>query len=210
MLSNLTWRANDLLTLDGGINHEQQNNEYQRYRFNHGVPTNFDATPARVQNDERYTLYNSGAYVQAIIQASEQLQIIPAYRVDRFSGSSEMPGGVKAELQDYGWIRQPKLSVVYSLSEDINLYANWGRTFQILTGSTNPAYLTAGQPRYSPSINTGKEIGIKFKPFADSEARIAVWQQDATDEVANMPATGTNVGLGKPAGVASTCRSMPP
>ncbi|MFI8581715.1 TonB-dependent receptor [Ectopseudomonas khazarica] len=197
VLSNLTWRANDLLTLDGGINHEQQNNEYQRYRFNHGVPTNFDATPARVQNDERYTLYNSGAYVQAIIQASEQLQIIPAYRVDRFSGNSEMPGGVKAELQDYGWIRQPKLSVVYSLSEDINLYANWGRTFQILTGSTNPAYLTAGQPRYSPSINTGKEIGIKFKPFADSEARIAVWQQDATDEVANMPATGTNVGLGE-------------
>ncbi len=93
VLSNLTWRANDLLTLDGGINHEQQNNEYQRYRFNHGVPTNFDATPARVQNDERYTLYNSGAYVQAIIQASEKLQIIPAYRVDRFSGNSEMPGG---------------------------------------------------------------------------------------------------------------------
>lgn len=30
-----------------------------------------------------------------------------------------------------------------------------------------------------------------------TDARIAVWQQDATDEVANMPSTGTTVGLGE-------------
>ncbi|MBJ9975233.1 TonB-dependent receptor [Pseudomonas sp. S75] len=197
MLGNLTWRANDLLTLDGGLNFEEQDNAYRRLRYSYGVPTDFHATPARVQNDDSYTLRNLGGYVQAVIQPTEALKIIPAMRVDKFSGNTELLGGAKASLQDYGWIRQPKLSVIYSLTPEIDLYANWGRTFQILTGSTAPAYMTPGQASYDPSINTGKEVGIKFQPFAGAQARVAVWQQDATDEVANMPSTGTTVGLGE-------------
>ncbi|WPC06145.1 TonB-dependent receptor [Pseudomonas benzenivorans] len=197
VLSNLTWRAHDMLTLDGGLNYEQQHNEYRRFRYNFGIPTDFDATPARTQNDDNYTLYNTGAYAQAIIQPIESLKIIPAMRVDKFSGNTELPNEVRAELQDYGWIEQPKLSLVYSVTPDVNVYANWGRSFQILTGSTAPAYLTAGQAAFSPSINTGKELGVKFKLFSGAEARFAVWQQDATDEVANMPSTGTTVGLGE-------------
>lgn len=197
MLSNLTWRADDLLTLDGGINYEEQDNQYRRLRYNYGIPTDFDATPARVQNDDTYTLRNIGGYVQAVIQPTDALKIIPAMRVDKFSGNSETLGGVKASLQDYGWIRQPKLSVIYSLTPEIDLYANWGRTFQILTGSGGPAYRVPGQASYDPSINTGKEVGIKFQPFPGAQARVALWQQDATDEVANMPSTGTTVGLGE-------------
>lgn len=197
LLSNLSWASTDWLTLDGGINLEHQDNEYRRYRYSYSVPTNFDAPPARIQNDDAYTLDNFGTYVQAVIQPTEQLKIIPAYRLDRFSGETELPGGIKADLQDYGWIRQPKLSVVYSLTPDLNVYANWGRTFQILTGSREPAYLTAGQKAFKPSINTGKEVGVRFNPVNGTETRIALWQQDATDEVANMPSTGTTVGLGK-------------
>lgn len=197
LLSNLTWASTDWLTLDGGINLEHQDNEYRRYRYSYSVPTDFDAPPARIQNDDAYTLDNFGTYVQAVIQPIEQLKIIPAYRLDRFSGETELPGGIKADLQDYGWIRQPKLSVVYSLTPDLNVYANWGRTFQILTGSREPAYLTAGQKAFKPSINTGKEVGVRFNPVNGTETRIALWQQDATDEVANMPSTGTTVGLGK-------------
>ena len=197
LLSNLTWASTDWLTLDGGINLEHQDNEYRRYRYSYSVPTDFDAPPARIQNDDAYTLDNFGTYVQAVIQPTEQLKIIPAYRLDRFSGESELPGGIKADLQDYGWIRQPKLSVVYSLTPDLNVYANWGRTFQILTGSREPAYLTAGQKAFKPSINTGKEVGVRFNPVNGTETRVALWQQDATDEVANMPSTGTTVGLGK-------------
>lgn len=197
LLSNLTWASTDWLTLDGGINLEHQDNEYRRYRYSYSVPTDFDTPPARIQNDDAYTLDNFGTYVQAVIQPTEQLKIIPAYRLDRFSGETELPGGIKADLQDYGWIRQPKLSVVYSLTPDLNVYANWGRTFQILTGSREPAYLTAGQKAFKPSINTGKEVGVRFNPVNGTETRIALWQQDATDEVANMPSTGTTVGLGK-------------
>ncbi|QYX52861.1 TonB-dependent receptor [Pseudomonas sp. S07E 245] len=197
LLSTLTWRANDLLTLDGGINVEEQDNTYRRQRYSFGVPTDFDAAPARIQDDDHYTLRNLGGYVQAIIQPTESLKIIPAMRVDKFDGNTTTLGGQKASLQDYGWIQQPKLSVVYSVSESVDVYANWGRTFQILTGSSFPAYLSAGQASYAPSINTGKELGVKFRPFDGAEARVSVWQQDATDEVANMPATGTSVGLGE-------------
>ncbi|MDR7193914.1 TonB-dependent receptor [Luteimonas terrae] len=197
MLATLTWVASDTLTLESGANYEQQHNGYVRERFNYVEPTDFNAPPARVQNDDFHTFDNVGGYVQAIYQPVDALKIVPAYRVDRFDGATQLPGGVRAPLQDYGTIGQPKLSVVYALSPDTNVYANWGRTFQVLTGSTAPAYLTPGQMGMRPSTNTGMETGVKFSPFAGSQARIAVWQQDAENEVSNMPATGTTVVLGK-------------
>ncbi|WP_374487882.1 TonB-dependent receptor [Zoogloea sp.] len=198
LMSTLTWRAHSYLTLEGGANLEHQDNEYRRYRYSYSLPTNFSATPARVQNNEHYTLDNLGGYVQALLQPTPELRITPAFRVDKFSGETvSRITGTQAELQDYGWIRQPKLSVLYALSPALNVYANWGKTFQVLTGSQAPAYLTAGQVAYRPSINTGKEVGLKGQPWGGAEARVALWQQDATDEVANMPSTGTTVGLGQ-------------
>ncbi|MCC8669466.1 TonB-dependent receptor [Xanthomonas arboricola] len=197
MLNTLTWRSSDTLTLEGGINYEHQDNAYRRERFSYAEPTNFNATPARIQNDDRHTFDNWGAYVQAIYQPTEALKIVPAYRVDRFDGDTQLPGGVRAPLQRYGTIEQPKLSLVYAFTPTTNVYANWGRSFQVLTGPTAPAYLTAGQADVRPSTNTGVELGMKFSPFQGGQARIAVWQQDAANEVSNMPATGTTVTLGK-------------
>ncbi|WP_210132610.1 TonB-dependent receptor [Stenotrophomonas rhizophila] len=197
MLTTLTWQPGATLTLEGGVNVEYQDNGYIRERFSYGEPTDFSATPARVQNNDRHTFDNYGAYVQAIYQPIEALKIVPAYRVDRFDGDTRLPGGITGPLQRYGTIEQPKLSVVYAFTDSTNVYANWGRTFQVLTGSTAPAYLTPGQGAMSPSTNTGMELGMKFSPFAGSQARIAVWQQDAANEVSNMPATGTTVTLGK-------------
>jgi len=196
-MSNLTLRLNDKVTFDAGVNTEQQDNKYKRLRFSYALPTDF-STPASTQNDDRYSFDNVGAYVQAIVRPIEGLKIVPGLRVDKFTGSALMkPSGIDAPLQDSGWIEQPKLSAVYSLSDSTNVYANWGRTFQVLTGSGAPAYLTPGQATFKPSINTGKEVGVKFKPMPRTEMRLAAWRQDATDEVANMPATGTTVGLGE-------------
>ncbi len=197
LLSTLTWNASDLLTLEGGLNYEQQDNRYQRMRFNYAEPTDFWATPARIQNDERHSFDNWGAYVQAIYQPIEALKIVPAYRVDRYSGDTRLVDGSRGPLQRYGNIEQPKLSVVYALSPSANVYANWGRTAQVLTGGTAPAYLTPGQMAMQPSTNTGMELGLKFSPFDGAQARLAVWQQDAENEISNMPATGTTVQLGK-------------
>lgn len=199
-MSTLTWRASERVTFDGGVNTERQDNGYKRQRYLYALPSDF-STPAAIQNDDRYKLNNVGAYVQAVIKATDTLRIVPGYRVDRFTGSSSLPGvaaaGQTAGLQDYGWIRQPKFSMVYSPAKDVSVYGNWGRTFQILTGSVGPAYLVPGQGPFDASINTGKEVGIKLKASARSDLRLAIWRQDATGEVANMPATGTTVGLGE-------------
>jgi len=197
LISTLTWRLNDKLVLDGGVNIEQQDNRYRRYRFSYANPTDF-STPAQSQNDDTYSLDNVGAYVQAVLKPTASLKIVPAFRVDKFGGNHRANlSGATASLQDYGWIRQPKLSMVYNPAQHTSVYANWGRTFQVLTGSGVPAYLLPGQTAFKPSINTGKEIGVKFKPAPGTDLRFAIWQQDATDEVANMPATGTTVGLGE-------------
>lgn len=197
LFATLTWKASDALTWEGGLNHEQQDNRYRRERFSYAEPTDFDGVPARIQNDDAHTFDNWGAYVQAIYQVTDALKIVPAYRMDRFDGTTHLLGGIRAPLQDYGTIGQPKLSVVYALTPQTNVYANWGRTFQVLTGATAPAYLTPGQAVMRPSTNTGVEAGIKFSPFAGVQARLAAWQQDAENEVSNMPATGTTVVLGK-------------
>lgn len=197
LLTTLTWQAAPQLTLETGFNVEHQDNRYQRLRYSYSEPTDFSAVPARIQNDDRHSFDNLGAYVQAIYQPVEALKIVPAYRVDRFDGSTTLPGGVHAPLQHYGTIAQPKISIVHALSRHTHLYANWGRTFQVLTGATAPAYLTPGQAAMSPSTNTGRELGLKFSPFAGSQARLALWQQDATNEISNMPATGTTVVLGR-------------
>ncbi len=196
-LNSLTWTASNALVIDGGFNLEHQDNRYRRDRYAFSVPTSF-ATPVSTSNNEDYTLDNFGAYVQAIIKPSEQWKIIPAYRVDRFVGhSTRLATGVTSPLQDYGWIKQPKISVVFSPSATTSLYANWGRTFQVLTGSTSPAYLTAGTALSRPSINTGYEFGIKLRPLTTVETRVALWQQDATDEVANLPSAGATQNLGQ-------------
>lgn len=197
MLSTLTWHAGDRVTLEAGLNYEHQSNHYQRLRFNYSEPTDFTVPPARIQNDDLHTFDNWGAYAQAVYQPTEALKIVPAFRVDRFNGDTHLPGDVRAPLQRYGTINQPKLSIVYAFTENANVYANWGRTFQVLTGSTSPAYLTMGQEALSPSTNTGMELGVKFTPFAGGQARVAIWQQDAENEISNMPATGTNVVLGR-------------
>ena len=84
---------------------------------------------------------------------------------------------------------------MYSVSPFTSVYANWGRTFQILTGGTT-AYQTSAT-NYRPSINTGQEVGMKFKVGTGSDARIALWQQDATDEVANLPSADATQNLGE-------------
>ena len=197
LMSNLTWRAGGRLTMDAGVNLEQQDNAYGRQRFAYAMPTDF-SKPVQIQNDDRYSFDNVGAYVQAIIRPFDGFKIVPGYRVDKFNGHTlARTSGIEGRLQDSGWVDQPKLSMVYSPVDSVSVYANWGRTFQVLTGSGGPAYLVPGQTTFAPSINTGKELGVKFKPAPRTDLRLAVWRQDATDEVANMPATGTTVGLGE-------------
>ncbi|WP_338486968.1 TonB-dependent receptor [Pseudomonas trivialis] len=179
-LTSLTWRpaVSGLyhFALEGGTDIQRQQNTSERYR------TLNRARQAQTR-DQQFDFDTVGAYVQAEIQPFESLKIIPAYRVDRIQGdfTNEMTGTDYA-INNYGLIKQPKLSVVYSPWDVASVYANWGRTFQVGTGAA--AYkIPPRDTDLAPSINEGWETGIKFTPADWVDGRIAYWQQEASGEV---------------------------
>ena len=216
LLSSVTWEHSQALTVETGMNAEKQNNRYKRhywaatgayvgtvstcnsYRLNAaGGITN---GTGRYSECWDYTVENTGVYAQAIFRPGDSWKIIPAWRVDHFSGTSTGHKNNTAtyssnEMTDYGWINQPKLSVVFNLNSMNSLYANWGKTFQLLTGGayTSGPYASS---LTSPSVNTGEELGYKFNNGQGVDGRIAVWQQSAPDEVANLAGAGTFSRLG--------------
>ncbi|MCW2291189.1 iron complex outermembrane receptor protein [Pseudomonas sp. BIGb0408] len=179
-LSSLTWRPEvehlHAFALEGGAEVQRQENESLRYR------TQQRSRVAQTR-DQQFDLNVYGTYVQAVIEPTDTLKIIPAYRVDKlYGGYVNGLSGEHADVNDYGLIKQPKISVVYSPWEQASLYANWGRSYQVGVGSAAYRLATLSDD-LKPSINDGWETGIKFKPAAWIDGRIAYWEQKASDEV---------------------------
>lgn len=179
-LTSLTWRPEVSwlydFALEGGADMQQQHNKSERYRTK-------DRVRQAQTRDQQFDFDTYGAYVQAEIKPFESLKIIPAYRVDKIQGdfTNEMTG-LDYDINDYGLIKQPKLSVVYSPWDVASVYANWGRTFQVGTGAA--AYkIPPRDTDLAPSINEGWETGIKFTPADWIDGRVAYWQQKASGEV---------------------------
>ena len=194
-ISSLTWRPEVQglydFALEGGADIQRQEVVSERYLTDKRVRT-------AQTRDQVFDLTTTGVYVQTVIQPWESLKLIPAYRVDRIEGDyHDQLSGERATVNDFGTIKQPKFSLVYSPWKEASFYANWGRTFQIGVGSG--AYRLASlQDDLKPSINEGWETGIKFNPVAWLDGRVAYWEQHATDEVQrrlNAPSGDTeNVG----------------
>lgn len=178
VLSTLTWRAGATalgdLSVEGGVNVERQENKSQRYNTT-------DRTRVSRTRDQDFDFDNVGGFVQATLRPIPQLRVIPAYRVDTFSGRfTNNATGAQAAINDYGLIHQPKLSLIYALTDTTSAYGNFGRTFQVGAGAG--AYKVTRTNDLSPSINQGWEFGLKFAPEKRFEGRVAVWQQTASDE----------------------------
>lgn len=202
-LANVVWDLNKIVTIDSGLNIEHQDNQYRRYNWSAsnflGASSNcLAANGASAATCQDYSVDNVGAYVQAIIKPSKEWKFIPAYRVDKFDGmTTNVRTSLSYDMNNYGWINQPKMSVVYSPTEVTSIYANWGKTFQILTGGSNGLnYGPYASNQTSASINTGKEIGIKTKFIGAAEGRLAVWQHDGENEISTIAATGISTSLG--------------
>ncbi|OUS79915.1 TonB-dependent receptor [Pseudomonas putida] len=179
-ITSLTWRPQvdwlHAFALEGGSDVQKQQNRSERYR-----------TVERVRQaqtrDQDFDFNTVGAYVQAEIEPFESLKIVPAYRVDKISGDfTNKMIGQDYDINDYGLIKQPKLSIVYSPWKFASVYANWGRTFQVGTGAA--AYKVPPRNEdLDPSINEGWETGVKFTPASWVDGRVAYWRQDASGEV---------------------------
>lgn len=163
------------LMLEAGSDVQRQDNESLRYLAVNRVATS-------QTRDQKMFLTVGGAYLQAILKPADWITITPAYRLDWVGGDyTNRLNNTTARANDYGTIRQPKLSVALTPLDGVTAYANWGKTFQI--GTESGAYLIA--PRLidlDPSINEGWEAGVKLKR-GGVESRIALWRQTATGEI---------------------------
>lgn len=189
VISSLTWRPEvsslHSLALETGFSAEWQDNVSRRY--NTTARTRTSAT-----RDQHYEFDIYGGYVQAIIRPTAALKIVPAYRIDRVYGDyKDILGRIDADVQDYGVIRQPKISAVYTLSEHASVYGNWGRSFQVGIGAatykTNPL-----APDLKPSINDGWELGVKLQPTDWIDGRVALWEQEASNEARRILGSASN------------------
>lgn len=162
--------------LEAGGDFQIQDNESRRFQT-------LRRQRVRQTRDQTFDLDVYGAYVQAVIQPTDYLTIVPAYRVDKVEGDfHDGLTGRDYSVNDYGNIKQPKISAALAAGGGVTLYANWGRTFQIGAGSG--AYKIP--PRVTdlaPSTNEGWETGVKYAPARWLESRLAYWEQTATGEV---------------------------
>lgn len=177
-LGSLTWRpevaAVHSLAIEGGASIEQQANESLRY-------TTVERRRTALTRNQEYDLSVSGGYVQAAVEPVRQLKLIPAWRVDQVEGSyTNRMTGVSYQVNDYGLINQPKFSAILTLHPDYSLYGNWGRTFQVGTGTA--AYKVGQVEDLEPSINEGWEAGVKLRPLPWLQSRVALWEQVASNE----------------------------
>lgn len=190
--------------LVGGVDTERQDN------FNYRNRPATDTAANVVRRDHQYNFNTLGAFVQAAIKPTPKLTVTPAYRVDKIDGDAQVrvDTGTSAvaagtyPVNDYGLIKQPKLSVAYKVKESVTAYGNVGRTFQVGTGKA--AFKTSSS-NVLPSINNGWELGLKLLPSSWFNSRIAVWEQTASSETRTLlanPANDTvNVGETKRHGV---------
>lgn len=186
------------LAIEGGLDHEHQADRSLRYLSTQRVRTS-------QTRDQAWTLDITGAYVQAVVQPTATLKLVPGWRVEHIGGHFENRlAGSTAPANDFGLIQQPKFSVVWAPQPGASVYANWGRSFQVGLGSGSFKI----PPRVAdlkPSTNTGWELGSTLRPAAWIDGRLAAWQQTATDEVArrlNDPSGDSdNVGATRRRGV---------
>lgn len=188
-ISVLTYRpkvdAIKNLTVEWGVDYQNQDAIYQRYET---TARHRD----RARSDHDFNLSNLGSYIQVDGRPTDKLRLTAALRVDKFDGDfkqsqtfksngTQREPALKKSLSDYGNIIQPKISAVYSINDQYNLYGNWGRTFQIVSGTKS--YFADGQEGVDPSINDGWEIGVKANLSRDIFARFGIWEQTAEDEI---------------------------
>jgi iron complex outermembrane recepter protein len=207
--TTLTWRGGKTaigdLSVMGGVDAEHQDNRSQRYNTLNQVRQ----TRTR---DQAFEFDTAGAFVQAVIKPFAGLTLTPAFRVDRIDGTyTNQLNGRTYDANDYGNIKQPKLSAVYALADGYSAYGNWGRSFQVGVGTAS--YKVNQTADLSPSINEGWEAGLKFRPLAWLDGRLAAWRQTASNEARrrlNDPANDSeNIGQTRRQGIDLQLNAQP-
>ena len=174
LISTLSYHINNDWLLTAGLDYQAQENSNQRF---------VTEKKSRVKQTRfwDFNYNNYGGFTQLQYQG-EQFLISGGLRGDGFSGdfTNRLSGETK-DINDNGMTLQPKLNVLYEVIPSLNVFANYGVSFQAPTGSK--AYISDVNDDYDLSKNYGYEAGVKWQPLQWLDTRLSIWQQDAKDEL---------------------------
>jgi outer membrane receptor protein involved in Fe transport len=157
------------------------------------VPLPVSDDPAFDSNDDQVYLFSGAVYIQATTHWTSQLRTVLGFRDDYQHGTDTDYLAALHETLGYtngGTSRQslpqPKASLIFEVSEQLEFYASIGRGFHSadLRGVNQDAYPSLGLPR-SPLLakQEGQELGFRATPRPDLNVTFAVynlWQQSET------------------------------
>jgi len=134
---------------------------------------------------------NSDGFIQATALVSEKVSLVTGLRYSTVSFASD---DIFGSGQGSGTTRyqssSPVLGVTYHASEQLNVYANYGKGFETPTLS-EMAYKYDGTSTpvaaFNPALNAASsqhyELGAKWSPSAGSRLDFTVYQINSTDEI---------------------------
>ncbi len=193
LVASARWAIDANWTLDGGVDAETQDVIEQRFgTFGQQRLRN----PANVLRNRDFTFEHRGVWTRLGFRDEDRWGANLALRADRIDGDyvEFNAAGVPSarDIFDFGTILQPKLNAFVELSDDLQLFANAGRSFQ------HPLFadaFTAGDRRARDvSVNDGWEVGATWLPTAGAQLRLSYWEQKAKDEFVVVDGTAQNVG----------------
>jgi iron complex outermembrane receptor protein len=189
-ISTLNHQLDDFWSIEWGLDYEFQDVLEQRFGT---IDQMRLRDTSNVVRDRAYDYISHGTYVQLAHSPSEKLNWNLAVRLDQLDGDfTNQDTNEKRDMFDFGTIVQPKLNIVYSLLDELNLFANYGRSFQHPIGIS--AYQAADTTSRDVSVNDGIEFGAKLNPTDALNLRISFWQQKASDEFIDVDGNSLNVG----------------
>jgi iron complex outermembrane receptor protein len=176
VISTLSWSLAQDWLLNWGVDYEAQDNLHQRF-----VTSNRERTGV-ISRNHQFDFNHYGTYIQLQQNLTETFTWIAGVRATEFSGSFiNQANGQERDINDYGTLTQPTLSLQYNPSLMLGFFANMGRTYQI--GNGIGAYALPGKD-VNASRNNGNEIGTKYSPTDNVDLRFSLWQQNASNELA--------------------------
>ena len=177
LISTVDWTINDQWSLALGSDYEKQ--DVIEQRFNLPGQTR-DSAPV-VNRDRRYDLETTGAFATIENTPSDLIRWNIGVRLDSLDGDRFDNGG---EIFDFGTIAQPKANIFITPSDDLTVFANYGRSFQHLTGSA--IYTTGDRSATDVSLHDAFEVGAKWYPSDNVELRASFWQHEGDDEFLDL------------------------
>lgn len=166
--------------------------DYSKERRQGGTATGGEKTPGSLTRNEDNVAQNSDFFVQATTLATDNISVITGLRSSnvRFSSADfYLADGNGSGSVRYSAIN-PVLGLTYHVTDNLNLYANYGKGFETPTlaevaytdsGTATPAALF--NPRLNASRSRHYEVGTKWLPTAQSRLDLSLFQVTSTDEI---------------------------